>query len=138
MRKIAPLLTLVLTLAVAYGCDRLLGEARSLAVAHVSVPIFQWLLVLTNLVFAACILGLAWLALVRPGRSRGAAALFMLVGLLLLLLPAPPFWSITAGAPGNAYAILQASPYSFFGKASAFATVIGAAGLIVGPGQTQA
>lgn len=131
MRRIAPWLGILATLALAYGFDRLLEGARNTVQARVDVATYQWLLVGTNLVFAACILGLAWSMFSQGGRRRWVAAVCLVAGLALVLVPAPPFWSLGATIPERAFPVLQASPFSFFGKASAFLAVIGAAGLVV-------
>ncbi len=92
MRNGAGILGMVVALAMAWAFDRLLEGARNMAQAPVSVPVYQW----------------------------------------LVLLPAPPFWTLGQGVPGGTFPILQASPFSFFGKASAFLAVMGAVGMVAG------
>ncbi len=132
MNPLSPLAGLVLTLAFAYGVDRWLVSARNAAQAWLSVTAYQWAMSLANVLFAAFALGLAWLALRQPAGARRAwAMLFLVVGVLVIVLPAPPFWSFGPNVPLSLLYVVQASPHSFFGMAGAFLAVIGLAGLLL-------
>ncbi len=132
MNGLSPLAGLAITLGLAYGFDRWLAYARNAAAARVSVTAYQWTVSLANVLFAACALGLAWLALRQPGNARRAwAALLLMIGALVIVLPAPPLWSFGPNVPLSLLYVVQASPHSFFGMAGAFLTVIGLAGLLL-------
>ncbi len=137
MQQLSPLAGLVLTLGLAYGFDRFLAYARNAAAARVSVTAYLWTVSLANVLVAACALGLAWFALRRPAQIRRAwAALFVVIGVIVIALPAPPFWSFGPNVPPSLLYVVQASPHSFFGMAGAFLAVIGLAGLLL-PGTTE-
>ncbi len=132
MNQLSPLAGLVAILALAYGFDRWLVSARNAAQALISVTVYQWAVSLANVLFAACALGLAWLALRQPGSARRAwAALFLVIGAIVIVLPAPPFWSLGPNVPLSLLYVVQASPHSFFGMAGACLAVIGLAGLFL-------
>jgi hypothetical protein len=132
VNSLSPLGGLILTLALAYGFDRWLASARNAVQARVSVTAYQWAVSLANLLFAVCALGLAWLALRQPGNARRAwAALFLAIGVIVIVLPAPPLWSLGPNVPVSLLYVVQASPHSFFGMAGAFLAVIGLAGLFL-------
>lgn len=82
-----------------------------------------------NLILATCILALAWLVCIRSPRNGWVAALFLMVGLFLLLSPtlsillAPVIrWPLPFGFP---------LPGSRLFHAAAFVAVIGIANLVV-------
>lgn len=131
MRKAAPFIAILVTLAVAYGFDRWLESARNIATATISVVAYQWAVLGANLVFALCILGLAWLVLDGRGQNRWPAILCFAVGLLICFLPTPPFWGLGPQVPARMAPLLMASPHSLVGHAAAFMVVIGLAGLLI-------
>jgi hypothetical protein len=131
MRKIPPWLAVVVTLLVAYVLDRWLESARGMATARMGVSSFQWFIMAADLIFAACVLVTAWLLFTQRSRHRGLALLCIVLGLAILILPTPPFWDLAMRLPGLLVPLLRASPYSFFGHAGAFLTVLGLAALLV-------
>jgi hypothetical protein len=131
MRRFPPLLGMLLMLSLSYGLDRMIAGARNAATARLSVAGYQWLVLFANLAFAAGILGVAWLLLTNAGRNRWQAAVFLIVGLAITLLPTPPFWTIGADFSGALFPILQASPHSLFGQAGAFLAVLGLAAILL-------
>jgi hypothetical protein len=137
MRKMPPWLAVVVTLVAAYMLDRWLESARGMATARMGVSSFQWFMMAAGLVFAGCVLVTAWLLFTQRGQHRGLALLCVILGLVILILPTPPFCSLGMRLPGLLVPLLRASPYSFFGHAGAFLTVLGLAALLV-PANSQA
>ncbi len=136
MRKVPAWPAVVVTLLVAYLLDRWLESARGMAAARMGVSSFQWFMMAADLVFAACVLATGWLLFTVRGRHRGLALLCVILGLLILLLPAPPFWGLGMGLSGLLVPLLRASPFSFFGHAGAFLVVLGLAALLA-PARSQ-
>jgi hypothetical protein len=131
MRRFPPVLGMLLLLVLAYVLDRMIEGARNAATARLSVAGYQWLVLFANLMFAAGVLGVGWLLQGDRGRSRWQAALFLIVGLAIILLPTPPFWLVGADFSGPLFSVLQASPHSLFGEAGAFLTVMGLAAILL-------
>ncbi len=137
MKKLPPILGMLILLAVAYAFDRLIEGARTVAAAPLSVVQYQWLVLIANLVFAACVLGLGWLVL-HQREKRAQAAVLLVAGLVIILLPTPPFWTLGANFSGPLFTLLQASPHSLFGEAGAFLVVMSLAALFLPGSDGQA
>jgi len=90
MNRLISIIGMIGVLGIAYASDRVrdgLREAVGRTFDPSLVRLSLWVAAAANLILAACILALAWLACIKSPKSRGVATLFLMVGLFLLLSP---------------------------------------------------
>ncbi len=123
---------MIAVLVIAYASDSVRNLLRTIAGETFSSSVILqslWIAVAANLILAACILTLAWFVCIRSRRDKILSALFLIVGLFLLLSPSlslllAPFirWPLPFGFP---------LPDSLLFHVAAFVVAIGIANLIV-------
>ncbi|MGD0611973.1 MAG: hypothetical protein ABSB41_10700 [Anaerolineales bacterium] len=82
------LIGMILTLAVAYGLDRLIqfvGYENTELFTYFSGIAFTWIDPLANLILAACLLLLFWHVTFRAEKSKWINVTFLLIGSFILL-----------------------------------------------------
>lgn len=127
MRRLMPLVALMLLLILAYGADLLLEAAKTRASeTFIQTPVL-WLNPVILLVFAAVIFGLGWFTLVRQPMPKAVSWMYLVIGCLIVFRNPIRFTFGIALLP-IWFSRLPAS--SFLIRAGAFAAIIGIIGLI--------
>ncbi|HEX9117703.1 MAG TPA: hypothetical protein VGA61_16655, partial [Anaerolineae bacterium] len=134
MKSFSSLAVLLVTLALAAGLDRGLLALRQLTARTFEFWPGVWLSLAASLVLAGCWLALAWLFVFRGARSRAAAAVCALIGLLIVASFPLGWFGPTAGLIRNPWPALlpnwPPAPNTLLGQAGAAAFVIGLGGLL--------
>lgn len=130
MSKAVSLVGLVLTFAVAYGCQRLTAYLKTeMAEALEAEPVF-WFDSFALVIVSAALLFLSWYVIYRARKDVWVAAVFVLAGVGVTFAWA---FEMTLGTtlisrmPNAEYLM----PYSYVRYAAAFVAVIGIASLVI-------
>ena len=127
MRRLAPLVALMLLLILAYGADCVLEAANTrTAETFIRTPVL-WLNTVILLVFAAVMLGLAWFTLVRQPIPKVVSWMYLVIGCLIVFLNPIHF---TFGIFSVPIWFQKLSAISLLIRAGAFTAIIGIIGLI--------
>ncbi len=127
MRRLAPLVALMLLLLLAYGADRMLEAANTrVSETFIRTPV-AWLNTAFLLVFAAAMLGLAWFTHVRQPIPNVISWMFLVIGCLIVFLNPVQF---TFGISLTPVWFHKLTASTFLIRAGAFTAIIGLIGFI--------
>jgi hypothetical protein len=127
MRRLVPLVALMLLLLLAYGADRVLEAANTRASeTFIRTPVV-WLNTAFLLIFAAVILALAWFTHVRQPMPNVISWMYLVIGCLIVFLNPVQF---TFGISLTPVWFHKLTASSFLIWAGGFTTIIGIIGLI--------
>jgi hypothetical protein len=131
MRRLESLLILLGAVIVAYALDLASGYADMMQLTRLNPSETLWLSTLLNFVYAGLMLGLAWYALIKNPGDKLTCAIYLVLGLLIVLMGTPLFFgggvTLPAGIP---YRLLAIDSGSFFILSGSFITLIGVAEFI--------
>ena len=125
---------MLVVLVIAYGFDRAWDALGRYRASTFRVAETLWLNVLIELAFAAAIVFLTWLMLVRYQKDTLTGWVFVIVGLLVLWLATPYGYLLRAfmgpprTSPLSRFSI-SLMGFGFLFQAGAFLAALGAAGL---------
>jgi len=128
MSKIVSFAGLIITLFVAYACDRWVELLRVEATQNFAIASYLWIAGAANLLLAIAVLLLTWYVLLRVSRSNVVYAVFVLVGLALTFAEAIEISVASTLPPLGIYEYLL--PTSHVLAVAALVAVIGIAGLV--------
>ena len=131
MRRLEALLILFGAVIIAYLLDLASGYADMLQLTRLTPSGTLWLSTLLNFIYAGLMLGLAWYVLIKNPGDILTSVIHLIVGLMIVLMGTPLFFSggvtLPAGIP---YRLLAIDPGSYFILSGCFIALTGAAGLI--------
>ncbi len=127
MRRLVPLVALMLFLILAYGSDYVLEVANTRASeTFIRTPVL-WLNTAFLLIFTAVILALAWFTHVRQPMPKVVSWMYLVIGCLIVFLNPVQF---TFGISLTLVWFHKLTTSSFLIRAGAFTAIIGIIGLI--------
>ncbi len=127
MKRIIRIITMVVTLAFAYGFDRWLAAARQSRPQGPRLLPQLWINSAVTLVMAGILLALAWYILVRSERDKITSWIFLVIGFLMAFLNPLQFTFGSVLLPRSLRDIMAGA---LVVQAGAFFAVIGIAGLL--------
>lgn len=132
MNRLISAIGMIGVLVIAYASDRMrdwLREAVERTFDPAIVRLSLWATAAVNLILAVCILALAWFVCIRSLRSGWSAALFLIVGLFLLL--SPSLSNLLGPIIRGPLPFGSLPPDARLFHAAAFVAVLGIANLVV-------
>ena len=137
MWRLDPIIGMLGTMFIAYGLDRWILSARERGIRTLSPMPYLLTAIISDLVLAVLLLGLAWLVLFREKRSKFVAVSIFSIGLGMTILPV-----LLAQIPGVfsflftpelrvlRVTLIYSAPTSHLSSASAFISMTGLLGLV--------
>jgi hypothetical protein len=120
---------LLVTFALAYGCDRWVEALRTEATQSSAIASFLWQAGAANLLLGAALLLLAWFVNFRAIRSRLISSLYLLVGLAVTFAVAIEVSVVSTLPPLGVVEFF--TPNSHILYTGAFVAIIGIVGFIL-------